>query len=255
MDGGLGLPVGVNDIVITICVHVCYYNINKDGSMRTPLFQLEDILKAFQKKKVLTIEQLLKAVGCSKMTAWRLLRKQGYLTSYNHNARYYTIDGIPQFDEYGLWSYRKICFSKWGALTDTMLALVHNSKAGLTAEQLQQRLEVKNLKPALSRLVDQKRLKREKIENHFVYFPLQAAAHKKQQKQRKQQSLLPRSKPDLPSVEHIISLLIEIIGHPKNRPRQWSRRLARQGIRITPKQIQVVVDHYQIDLKKGLFIS
>ena len=122
--------------------------------MRMPLFQLEDILKAFQKKKVLASQQLLKAVGCSKMTAWRLLRKQGYLTSYNHNARYYTINGIPQFDQYGLWSYRRICFSKWGALTDTMLALVYNSKSGRTAEQLQQRLQVKNLKPALSRLVD-----------------------------------------------------------------------------------------------------
>ncbi len=217
--------------------------------MRTPLFQLEDILKAFQKRKALTSQQLLKAVGCSKMTAWRLLRKHGYLTSYNYNARYYTIQGIPQFDEDGLWSYRKICFSKWGALTDTMLALVHNSKAGLTAGQLQQRLQVKNLKPALSRLVDQKRLTREKIEDHFVYFPLQAAAQKKQQKQRKQESLRRQSKSDLPSVEPIIALLVEIIGHPQNTPRQWSRRLARQGIRITPKQIQAVLDHYQIDLK------
>ncbi len=223
--------------------------------MRTPLFQLEDVLKAFGKKKVLTIEQLLQGVGCSKMTAWRLLRKQGYLTSYSHNARYYTIEGIPQFDEDGLWEYRKICFSKWGALTDTVLALVHNSKAGLTAEQLQQRLQVKNLKPALCRLVDQKRLKREKIKNHFVYFPLQATSHKKQQKQRKQESLLRQSTSNLPPVEHIVSLLVEIIGHPKNRPRQWSRRLARQGIRITPKQIQGVLDHYEIDPKKGLFIS
>jgi len=223
--------------------------------MRTPLFQLEDILNAFRNKKVLTSQQLLTTVGCSKMTAWRLLRKHGYLTSYNHNARYYTIEGIPQFDDDGLWSYRKICFSKWGALTDTMLALVHNSKAGLTAEQLQQRLQVKNLKPALSRLVDQKRITREKMENHFVYFPLQAATHQKQQKQRKQESLLCQSKADLPSVEHIIALLVEMIGHPKNTPRQWSRRLARQGIRITPRQIQVVLDHYQIDLKKGLFIS
>jgi hypothetical protein len=114
---------------------------------------------------------------------------------------------------------------------------------------------VKNLKPALSRLVDLKRLKREKIESHFVYFALQVAAHKKQQKQRKQESLRRQSKPDLPSVEHIISLLVEIIGHPKNSPRQWSRRLARQGIRISPTQIQVVLDYYQIDLKKGLFIS
>lgn len=255
MDGSLGLPGEHYDTVITIGVHGCYYSISKDATMRTPLFQLEDILKAFQKKKVLTSEQLLRAVGCSKMTAWRLMRKQGYFTSYNHNARYYTIEGIPQFNEDGLWSYRKICFSKWGALTDTMLALVRNSKAGLTAEQLQQRLQMKNLKPALARLVDQKRLNREKIENHFVYFPLQAAAHKKQQRQRKQESLRRQFKSDLPSLEHIVALLVEIIGHPKNTPRQWSRRLARQGIRITPKQIQVVLDHYQIDLKKGLFIS
>jgi hypothetical protein len=44
----------------------------------------------------------MKLIECSKTTALRLLRKQGYLTSYNLNARYYTIDGIPQFDEYGL---------------------------------------------------------------------------------------------------------------------------------------------------------
>jgi hypothetical protein len=226
-----------------------------DGSMRTPLFRLEDLLKAFQKKKVLTVEQLLKAGGCSKMTAWRLLKQHGYLTSYNHNARYYTIDGIPQFDEDGLWTYRKIRFSRWGSLTETMLALVRNSQSGLTAEQLQQRLGVKNLKPALSRLVDQQRLKREKIENHFVYFPRQVTARKKQQKRRKREGLPRLDTADLPSVEHIIALLVEIIAHPKNTPRQWSRRLARQGIRIPPKRIQAVLEHYQIDLKKGLFIS
>jgi hypothetical protein len=114
---------------------------------------------------------------------------------------------------------------------------------------------VKNLKPALSRLVEQERLKREKIENHFVYFPLQVAARKKLEKRRKQESLPRPSTSDLPSLQHIIALLVEIIAHPKNTPRQWSRRLARQGIRIPPKQLQAVLEHYQIDLKKGLFIS
>ena len=66
--------------------------------MRTPLFEIQDFLAAFQRKKVLTKKELLQAAGCSPMTAWRLLRQQGYFTSYNENARYYTVVGIPQFD-------------------------------------------------------------------------------------------------------------------------------------------------------------
>ena len=38
------------------------------------------------------------------MTAWRILHQQGYLTSYNHNAKYYTLTRIAQFDEQGLWA-------------------------------------------------------------------------------------------------------------------------------------------------------
>ena len=58
------------------------------------------------------------------MTAWRLLRQHGYFTSYNENARYDTILGIPQFDEQGLWVYRNARFSKWGTLTKTIIALL-----------------------------------------------------------------------------------------------------------------------------------
>ena len=106
--------------------------------MRSPLFELQDILNAFQRKKVLTKEELLRDAGCSSMTAWRLLRRQGYFTSYNENARYYTIEGIPQFDEHGLWAYHNLRFSKWGSLTKTIVGLVQDSSTGLTAEQLQQ---------------------------------------------------------------------------------------------------------------------
>ena len=118
--------------------------------MRTPIFRLQHILDAFKRKKVLTKEELLKVTGCSTMTAWRLLSQHGYYTSYNDNARHYTIAGIPQFDEHGLWIYRKARFSKWGALTKTIIGLVQESPAGLTAEQLQQVLKLKNVKPHLT---------------------------------------------------------------------------------------------------------
>ena len=218
--------------------------------MRSPLFELQDILNAFQRKKVLTKEELLRDAGCSSMTAWRLLRRQGYFTSYNENARYYTIEGIPQFDEHGLWAYRNARFSKWGPLTKTIVGLVQDSSTGLTAEQLQQLLEVKNVKPVLTRLIERKSLTREKIGARFVYFPLQQDTRAQQQTQRRRETEEAHVGRSLPPLEQIIALLVEVIRRPRNTPRQWARRLSQHGVRLGTGEIQAVLDHYGIDPKK-----
>ena len=223
------------------------YYIAMDGAMRTPLFQLQDLLNAFRQNKVLTKEQLLQATGCSAMTAWRLLQRHGYYTSYNCNARYYTLAGIPQFDQHGLWNTRKIRFSKWGSLTETVIALVDNSEAGMTPEQLQKLLRVEDLRPALGRLHREGRLAREKIGGRFVYFPLKDASGRRERRRQME------SPPVLPPLEHIIALLVEIIRQPKNSPRRWAGRLARQQIHLSQEDIRAVLEHYQIDRKKGLF--
>ena len=247
-----GLPGAINGIVITIVVHGSYYISILDGAMRTPIFQLQDLLDAFPRKKVLTKKQLLQAAGCSSMTAWRLLRQRGYFTSYNDNARYYTIVGIPQFDQHGLWTYRHARFSKWGSLTKTIIGLIQESSAGLNAEQLQQLLHVKNVKPILTRLIHNQFLTREKIDARFVYFPRQQPSRTRQGKQRKKQTQEVLAARALPPLEHIIALLVEFIRRPKNTPQQCARRLAQQGVRLKTTDIQAVVQHYQIDRKKGL---
>ena len=57
--------------------------------MRTSVFQLQDILRAFHGRKVLTKQELLEQTGCSSMTAWRLLRQHGY-----HTGRIPELSGI-----------------------------------------------------------------------------------------------------------------------------------------------------------------
>jgi len=219
--------------------------------MRTPIFQLQEILQAFQRQKILTKPELLAAAGCSAMTAWRLLSQHGYFTSYNDNARCYTLAGIPQFDEHGLWSYRGARFSKWGSLTKTLVGLVEQSSAGLTAEQMQQLLHLKNVKPSLTRLIAQGALTREKNAGRFVYFAPARAAGTQQRQHRRQETVQARPVAALPSLEQIVALLVEIIQRPQHTPQQWVRRLSRQGVRLGTRDIQAVLDHYQIDLKKG----
>ncbi len=215
--------------------------------MRDPVFGLQHLLTAFRQHKVLTKEQLLAATQCSNMTAWRLLKQHGYFTSYNCNARFYTLAGIPEFDQHGLWSFRGIHFSQWGSLTETMIALIENSEAGMTPDQLQQLLQVKNIRSGLGRLVQQERLAREKIGGRFVYFPVGDTSQRRQRR-RELETLAA-----MPPLEHVIALLVEMIQRPRNTPRQWARRLARQQIQLSTQDIRKVLDHYGIDVKKGLF--
>ena len=105
--------------------------------MRPTTFSEEAVLKPFYKHKVLSKEQHLDLCGCSAMTAWRVLHGHGYLSSYNFNAKYYTLAEIPKFDEHGLWAYRKIRFSRHGALPNTLRQLASESSSGMTAEELE----------------------------------------------------------------------------------------------------------------------
>ena len=222
--------------------------------MRTPLFHLQHVLEVFRQKKVLTKQEIPHLVGCSNMTAWRLLSRHGYFTSYNDNARHYTIAGIPRFDEHGLWSHGQARFSQWGALTTTLVQLVENSPAGLTAQQLQQLLHLDNVKPHLTRLIEKNSLVREKMERRFVYFTAFEVPGKRQQQQRKK-DLKQTPAAQLPPLEQIIALLVEIIRRPHGTPRQWARHLSRQGVRMRAGEIQTVLNYYRIDPKKGLLTS
>jgi hypothetical protein len=222
--------------------------------MKPTQFTPGDLLKPFARKKVLTKAELLQACGCSSMTAWRFLHQQGYLTSYNHNAKYYTLARIPQFDERGFWTHRGIRFSKWGTLPQTVLKQVELSAAGMTARELQRLLHVPNLKPALTRLTRQRQLQRTKIAGAFVYLAPQRDRHQ-QQLQRRQADIAAKATAPLPDPHRVIALLVQMIRHPQQTPRQWARHLAHQKIRLTVPEIQSVLDHYRLSVKKGLSSS
>ncbi|RPJ52862.1 MAG: hypothetical protein EHM23_00310 [Acidobacteria bacterium] len=220
--------------------------------MRTPRFTRQEVLDQFTHRPVLTKEQLLEACGCSPMTVWRLLSREGYFTSYNCNARYYTLVSIPEFDERGLWGYEGIRFSRWGSLPETLVGLVEHSTAGLTAHELAELLQVRNVRPALTQLADRQRLWREAETKPFVYLAAEPSQRDRQRQHRAQ--AFRRSAP-LPEPTRLVALLVEIVRHPDQTPRQWARRLARRDIPLRTEQIRAVLDHYQLAPKKGLWNS
>ena len=103
----------------------------------------KDVLKRFRQKKVITIEQLVELLQSSVITTRRRLKKWKTYTSFNNNGRYYTLPDIPDFDRNGIWKYQTILFSRHGNLKQTIIQLVKQSKAGLSAREIADIVELK----------------------------------------------------------------------------------------------------------------
>ena len=206
-------------------------------------------------RKVATMRQLQDQFQVCHMTVFRALKKFGYHTSYNHNAAYYTPAGVPQFDDWGLWAYRDIRFSRAGTLLETLVALVTQAPAGLTVGELEERLQT----PAanlLSRLVQQGRLQRQILRGRHVVYLNPAAEQGRQQWEQRQQVLrevaaqTARGLPAGCPAPVVIDVLRQMILAPDERPEQWARQLQTQGRQVTAGQVRQVREHYGLEKKR-----
>lgn len=232
-------------VIIIYWISYYYYNIIQGELMRTVTFQPENIIRHFYKYKILTKSKLLELCGFSHMTAWRILNAHGYLSSYNFNARYYTLIDIPEFDDYGLWSFRKIRFSRYGSLTNTIIELIKQSKTGFSAGELESLLDVP-VKPSLLRLCREGRLSREKVDTAFIYLAANAVQQETQLSKRQSQlkSALKHSR--LPEPERIIAVLVELIKKPESEPNVIAKRLSSRCVHITTRQVKAIFTYYNL---------
>jgi len=163
--------------------------------MNTPKYQLQALKRFFDKNKIATLDQLREALGNpARCTVFRKLDQLHYLSSYSHRGKYYTLKSIARFTEQGLWSFRSVWFSRFGNLLDTAEAFIDRSDAGYSAGELKDIVQVKT-KHALTQLVREKRLEREKFDSVYVYLSAQRQVADRQIKARK--ALLKQSRASL----------------------------------------------------------
>jgi hypothetical protein len=205
-------------------------------------------------RKVATMKSLRHQFQISHMTVFRILRDYGYHTSYNCNAAYYTLHGIPQFDSAGLWAYRAIRFSRHGTLSDTVVALVENAVAGQTVRELEDRLQTKaaNL---LCRLVHDGRLTQRTLQGRLVVYLVADPKRADQQFQQRQQlpQQVPIQRQSLPegcSTAVVIAILRAMVLAPKARPEQLVQQLNAQGVHVVASQVSRVIEHYALEKKR-----
>jgi len=153
--------------------------------MRLEQYRAEDLLALLRKKKIATMDELKAQLGTSAdATVYRKLQSLPYRTSYSHRGRYYTLDDIPVYDAWGLWSYRSVWFSRRGTLLATAEVLVEESDVGFFEAELEDVLNVE-VKGALLRLVRQHRLSREKVAGRYLYCSGEPSREKEQVRARR----------------------------------------------------------------------
>jgi len=139
-----------------------------------------------QKMKIASLEHLKRALRSSgTMTVFRKLGALGYLSSYSHRGKFYTLKSIPQFDEQGLWSYHSVWFSRQGNLIETAREFVQASAQGYTVAELEALLHVQ-CKAGLLKLCGENRLTRQKGAGVYVYYSAHAAQRRVQRSARAQ---------------------------------------------------------------------
>jgi len=153
--------------------------------MKTPQYHLTALKAFLSKHKVATIEQLGAALGSpARCTVFRKLSELDYLSSYSHRGKYYTLRSVARFTAQGLWRFRSAWFSRFGNLLETAEAFVQRSDAGYSAGELKEMLGVKT-KHALTQLVRDGRLQRERIGAAYVYFSAEKGLARRQHQARK----------------------------------------------------------------------
>jgi len=208
----------------------------------------QDLARLFARKPVVDLPMLKTALDTtSRTTVFRALSAVGYLASYSHAGRFYTLQYIPDFNEDGIWSHRDVLFSRRRTLRATVAHMVVTAPAGQTHAELQARVLLK-VHDTLHGLVGGGEIGRVEVERLYLYVSANNEAAELQVGERRRQ-LLSVDVPvvRLPEPDAVIQILLALIRHPRESVVEIASRVRRHG--ILQEQVVKVFAHYGLGKK------
>jgi hypothetical protein len=214
--------------------------------MLNPTDSVQALTAVFQRQPVVELDTLFASLETrSRMSVFRRLSPIGYLTSYTHAGRFYTLRSLPAFDREGLWCHEGVCFSRHGTLKSTVVHMVEQSDSGRTQHELQVRLRIR-VHNTLLDLVRQTRIGREPWAGHYLYVSsdtTRAAA----------QLALRRTQADRDTVSEVaasavIDVLLDLVRSAgiQVEARSVAERLGARGIVVTPEQVEEIFSRHGV---------
>ena len=216
--------------------------------MKMPEPQLRSL---FQKTRAMDMPSIETAMGGRSMRSlYRDLSALGYLSSFTHKGRFYTLAGIPDFDEHGLWFHEGIGFSRAGTLIETVVRLVEASEAGRTHPELEALVRVR-VHNTLLHLVEEARLGRERLGRHYLYVSAEGGRGVEQFACRR--ALMAAAEATALPAEVVIAVLVEALQASDGLAPAAvvAARLSVRGEAVTGEQVErVYAEHGLVPGKK-----
>lgn len=178
----------------------------------------------------------------SRMSVFRRLSAVGYLSSYSHAGRYYTLSDIPSFDPDGLWCYQGVCFSRHGSLKSTVSHMVQKAETGSTHHELHVRLRIR-VHNTLLDLVQEKRIGREPLGGQYLYVSADAGrAGSQLALRRRQLENASGAAVEVPA-SVVIEVLLDLVQGAGVRldAGRVAERLSVRGIAVTTDQVEGIL--------------
>jgi hypothetical protein len=211
--------------------------------MLTPADSLEALKAMFNSRTIANLETLYATLKTkSRMSVFRRMSDVGYISSYSHAGRFYTLKDIPKFDQDGLWCCQGVGFSLYGSLKSTVTHLVQSAEAGSTHHELHVQLQVR-VHNTLLDLMQEKRIGRESFTGQYLYVSadreragVQLALRRKRQIEDSSAAAF-----EVPA-SVVIEVLMDIIQSAGVQldPGGIAERLSCRGIAVTADQVESI---------------
>ena len=204
----------------------------------------QQILSLFAEQPCWMIGPLADEVNYSIPSVRRFLLELGYHNSFTNNGRWYTLRSMPRFNRDGLWFYNGIGFSRAGTLTNTLVSLATRSPAGMSADQLGEKLHCR-CHAVLVQLYRQGKLQRQKLGRSYVYIS-------GDQNKAATQCQSMRSAPAVPlPAEIIVMVLVEFIKNPRFSFEQLAAEIShKKGISVSVTQVERIFEIHSLKKKR-----
>lgn len=198
--------------------------------------------RLLRQHKVLDMPEIeARTDGRSRRSLFRDLTSLGYMTSFTHTGRYYTLADLPEFDELGLWFYRDVGFSRAGTLKHTIAIQVEAAPEGRTHSELHHVLRVR-LHNTLLGLIRDGHLGRDQLGRVHLYVSADSERAAQQVKRRRELTATLAEALPAPTQEEVVEILVETLRAAPEVPEPGlvAKRLAARGMRLEPRHVEQV---------------
>jgi len=213
----------------------------------------EQVVRLLKHKRVVDMKTLQEALGGrSRRSVFRDMELVGYLSSYSHAGRYYTLASIPEFSEQGLWFRGDIGFSRAGTLKETAVVQVEQTPEGRTHDELHNLLRVR-VHNTLLGLIRDGRIGREHLDGKYLYVSADPKRAAEQIAERRELRALLAEALRVLTDEEVVEVLVEALRAAPQipAPDEVARRLVARGVRLEPHHVeQVYKEHHLVPGKK-----